>query len=208
MAEKKAKEITLGELGPVAITVNGSREVSADGSVAENGAMTAIAAAQGAYKIGDKLKEGSLTTIVFSFDENKDPIRLPVGICEGVFIGYTEFYHQDAGIRITNEKLGLQGQRALTRLTDEECAQLAKVWDKVAPPAPQRKAAQGLLARTWQKLTGPSANRKKAPPLFWGAEGFKIGGARLHRGGDTSTIIAHRYDRFAVPAALRGPVQS
>lgn len=188
LANEKAKEITLGEdFGAVAITVNGKRiEVSAEGGIeikpANGNTMTAIAAAQEAYKIGDRLKEGKLTTVIFGFDENKDPIRVP----ESVFVGNAEFYNQDKAVAEANERLGLKGQKALTRLNDQECAQLAKVWDKVAPPALQGSAA----------------------PWFWGASDFNYDGERVYRGGEADWGSDFRYNSHPVPAALCGPVRS
>lgn len=188
MAKEKAKEITLGEdFGAVAITVNGKRiEVGADGGIkikpANGNTMTAIAAPQETYKIGDRLKEGKLTTVIFGFDENNDPIRVP----ESIFVGNEGFNYQAYAVAKENDKLVLKGQKALTCLNDQECAQLAKVWNKVAPPA----------------LRGSAA------PSFWGASTYDVGSGRVYRGGEAGWLSLHRPNSRPVPAALRGPVQS
>lgn len=138
-------------------------------------------AALEAYSIGDRLKEGELTTVIFGFDKNKDPIRVP----EGVFIGTTEFYNQDKAVAQANDRLGLKGQKTLSRLNDDECAQLAKVWDKVAPPALQGDAA----------------------PWFWGASAINITW-RVYCGSKTDWGYDVRCYSRPVPAALRGPVRT
>ena len=198
----KSKEIDLGsDFGAVALKVNGIRlEIGADGkslnivsnapvsvTVAANSntpqTSTAIAAAQEAYKIGDRLKEGELTTVIFDFDENKDPIRVP----ENIFIGKTEHYNQDRAVADANDKYGLRGQQALTRLNDRECAQLAKVWDKVAPPSQQGNAA----------------------PWFWGELfNFYLGGRMYRSGADVWNSSNSGHGLRPVPAALRGPVRN
>lgn len=86
-----------------------------------------------------------MTTVIFGFDANNDPIR----VLESVFVGKAEFHNQDDVIAQTNYKIGLKGQERLTRLNDHECAQLVKVWNKVAS----------------RDLQGGDA------PWFWGAHG-------------------------------------
>lgn len=145
-----------------------------------------IAAAQEAYKIGDRLREGNLTTVIFGFDEKNNPIR----VLEDIFVGNAKFDHQDKAVTKRNEELGLKGQKALTRLNDLECAQLAEVWDKVAPPALQGSAA----------------------PWFWG-ESFStsLWGGCVFRAEEDGVSIAIDESgaygsSYKVPAALRGPI--
>jgi hypothetical protein len=196
MANEKAKEITLGEdFGAVAISVNGKRiEVSADGVIdikpVNSNIMTAIAASRGAYKIGDHLVEGKLTTVVFSFDENNHPIRVPTF----VFIGKSNFSDQDVAIKKENERLGLHGDRMLTPLDGNECAQLAKVWDKVALPVSGHEPPRF------------SANET---PWFWGeSESTDEDRARVFRGGVEAATFDSKRCLRPVPVALRGPIRS
>jgi hypothetical protein len=144
-----------------------------------------VTVAKKALEIGDRLKEGKLTTVILGFDENKDPIRVP----EGVFIGKAKFEDQDKAIAEANDKLGLKGQKALTRLHNHECALLAKDWDKVASPAQQGSAAEWFWGRTLDE---------------------RYNGGRVFRGGEADSYGIHFHSKYGsrpVPAALRGPVQ-
>lgn len=157
MASEKAKEIDFGKTD------------------------TAAGLAQKALGIGDRLKEGTLTTVVFGFDGNKDPIRVP----EGVFIGEAIFCDQDKVVAKANVGLDLKGTKALTRLSDDECAQLTKVWAKVAPPELQTSTA----------------------PEFWGASDYCYSGRLYHGGEPYWSYLDQNYSR-PVPAAIRGPARS
>ncbi|MDD9900303.1 MAG: hypothetical protein OXT65_04930 [Alphaproteobacteria bacterium] len=182
MTETTTKEITLGEdFDAVAITVNGMRiKVSVDDGIeikpVNGNTMTAIDTAQKAFEIGECLKDG---TIVFGFDDDKNPLRVP----EGVLCGETDYYSQNRIVERANAD-ALHGHKTWTRLSDKECAQLAKVWDKVAPVA----------------------QRGSAAPWFWGASSsHRHSFGNVYRGGGKSSTTDLNASRF-VPVVLRGAV--
>lgn len=186
MANEKAKEIMLGEdFGAVAITVNGQRiEIGADGAIqikpANGNTMTAIAAAQKALEIGDRMKDG---TVVIAVDLKKNTALFAP---EGIFGGNSDFDHQDGVVKQANAR-SLHGNKDWRRGTDKEASALANAWDKVAPPALQGRDT----------------------PWFWGAASSKNDNGRVYRGGKADGVSNdHRYYSHPVPVVRSGPARS
>jgi len=137
-----------------------------------------------AFKIGERLREGNLTTIVFGFDRHDGtPLRIP----ESLFIGKASFKDQDKLIAKTNRALGLKGNNILTRLSALECTLLAREWGKVAPPALTRTGAE---------------------PSFWGTQEPWNMLPQVYSGvyGGSSESSFPRYVKN-VPAAFRHPIR-
>ena len=188
MTTEMTKEITLGDdFGAVAITVNGRRiEIGADGGVeikpANGNTMTAIAAAQKALEIGDRMKDG---TVVIAVDlENNIALFVP----EGIFGGNARFEDQyDVVEKADAQKL--HGHTDWRLITDNEASALAKAWGKVAPPALQGEAA----------------------PYFWGLsadQAFYSASGRIYRGGMDGWFYSAPRNLYPVPIVRRGPARS
>lgn len=204
MVNDKAKEIDLGsDFGAVALKVNGIRlEISIDGkiiNIVSNTPVvvtvaadintpptsTAIAAAQEALVIGQKMKDG---TVVIAVDLQKN---LALFAPEGIFGGKSDFDHQDGVVKKVNEQ-SLAGHKDWRRITDQEASALAKDWPKVAPPALQGSAA----------------------PRFWGASTFNFDFGdnyyygRVYRGGEADCGGGDRNGSRLVPVVRSGPARS
>ncbi len=118
--------------------------------------MTAIAAAQKALEVGDRMVEG---TVCFHVDlENNRALF----VSEKIFNGIAKFDEQGNVIERVNEKK-LHGYDDWCNITDDMGGKLAEAWDKVAPP----------------ELKG------KDTPWFWIASSFDNLYGYVRRGGET-----------------------
>lgn len=135
--------------------------------------------------VGDRLKDG---TIVLGFDKDNNVLCIP----KSVFGGKASFWDQYLIASKANSD-ALHGHKTWSLLSNEECTQLATVWNKVAPPAKQGRSA----------------------PWFWGAHNGSdddiTDRAVVYRNGEVGTLINYDLDVLRpVPVVLRhrGSVRS
>ena len=181
----KAREIDLGnDFGDVVVKANGVQvTIGADGSVrppvpANDTAAKATAALK-AHEVGEHLEDG---TVCIAVDLKNDKALFAP---EGIFGGNAPFDDQDEVVVKVNARSGTHGHKDWRRITDEEGKTLADVWNKVAPPALQGRAA----------------------PWFWLASPDHYHG-RVRRGGEADGNYNNRDDLLPVPVVRSGPARS
>jgi hypothetical protein len=193
--EISPREISLGDgFGEVAVKANGIRiELHADGSVdaytagavkvhpAANDTAAKPKAALKAHEVGEHLKDG---TVCIAVDlKNDNALFAP----EGIFGGNAKFDDQDEVVEKVNAGNGTHGHKDWRRITDAEGKTLSEVWNKVAPPALQGRAA----------------------PWFWLASPYDdFNGGRVRRGGEAGWYNSYRNYSLPVPVVRSGPARS
>lgn len=199
MTNEKIKEIDLGgDFGAVAFKVNGlCVEIGADGEsvrvvsdtptkikfsvgITPPKTSTAITAAKDILEIGDRMRDG---TIVIAIDIKSN---IALFAPESIFVGETTFDNQNDVVKQANSGKGLHGHKDWRRLTDFEPRELARSWDKVAPPASQGRN----------------------PPIFWSETPKGDLFAYRFEGGDTRWSDSPRESTHLVPVIRSGPARS
>ena len=140
---------------------------------------TAAVTAKEALKVGDRLKNG--TVVLFVDLKKNEALFLPAAI----FGGKASFADQDNVVKAANAK-ALHGHSDWRRITDTEGKTLSKVWDKVAPPELQGRAA----------------------PWFWLASPYGNHLGRVGRGGEADWLNLRRHLSLPAPVVRSGPVWS
>jgi hypothetical protein len=171
------------------VVLNGvTIERAADGHLvifAPGGAVSAKPApandslARKALEVGERLRDG---TVCIAVDLAKnEALFAPAGI----FGGNAKFDEQHKiPARLNSENA--HGHNDWRNITDEEGATLSAVWDKVAPPEQQGRAAP------WFWLASPNYN-------FFG---------RVRRGGEADWNLYNRNGSLPVPCVCSGPARS
>ncbi len=187
MTGENAKEISLGDdFGDVVVKANGATiAISADGTVISKPGTANDTAAKSkealkVHEVGEHLKDGTVCVAVDL--KNNNALFAP----EGIFGGNAKFDDQDEVLEKVNAGNGTHGHKDWRRITDAEGKTLSEVWDKVAPPALQGRAAP------WFWLASPNSN-------FYG---------RVRRGGEADGTNLYRHNSLPVPVVRSGPARS
>lgn len=130
--------------------------------------------------VGDRLQDG---TVCVAVDLGKNTALFAPA---GIFGGTASFDDQDDIISKAN-KNALHGHTDWRKITDDEGATLAQVWDKVAPPELQGSTSP------WFWLASPDANNL----------------GRVRRGGESAVWgDTNRLNLIPVPCLRSGPARS
>ena len=150
--------------------------------------------AQRVLEVGQRLGDG---TVAISFSPD---LVLPGRI----FGGWSDFDHQDDVVQSVNREdlHGLHGYNDWRRITDDEGAIIARIWNgsllEIWRKKGRKHAPQQFEKEGWQN---------KDKPWFWLASiGYYFYG-RVRCGGYLASSIQERYYSFPVPVVRSGPAR-
>lgn len=112
-----------------------------------------------ALKVGDRLNDG---TVVLSLNRARNEALL---VPKKIFGYVTNFENQDYAIKEYVNKCDLHGHDDWRPITDTEGEELARVWDKVAPPEMQGHNAPLFWLRSREDINSGHVCKGSEPAL-------------------------------------------